>query len=244
MPAYDPTAGVIAPGQEGGYYDPSLFGKGGQVENFTAPPAATPTDYSGIMDQWNYWGNIQQYTPPNDLHFQASSQIQMLNDQMYGLGSYAGQGPMAGAADYWARPENSTAAIMGAQDRNNWVNSNHQMGPQGSAIQNNFANAAAYPGTGLPPGMEAPWMQQGWLNTPQSVTALSNLGQPATRGIQSSPPPGPAQSPAFTGQPSGNAGPRTANNWGIVAGQMLDGGNGGRSNYMGAPSWLRPLFGG
>jgi hypothetical protein len=193
--------------------------------------------YADLMGQWNTALNTQINTPPNAEHFAAMSTIQNLNDQMYGLGQYAGQGPVPGAAEYWAQPQNRPEAMMGAQDQQNWVNSNHQMGPQGSVIQNNMAGAAAYPETGLPPGQAAPWMQPGWLNTPQSIQSLSHLG------VQMPQQPGPSVAPAFSGQPPGVPGPRAPSNWGMAAGQALAGGNQGRANYM-VPAWLRPLWGG
>ena len=169
--------------------------------------------YADIMAQWQQAFDTQVNTPPNDEHFAASNSIKDLNDQLYGLGSYASQGPAQGGAEYWALPENQLPVVMGKQDTQNWTNSNYGMGPQGSVLQDNSANLQKYgAATGLPPGMEAYWSKPDWQNTPENISRV-NSDYYKYSGTQ--PPQTQAQTPPaqlrqgqnaqFTGAPSVNS---------------------------------------
>ena len=113
-----------------------------QITGMAEGGPVVPT-YTDLMAQWQPALRIQENTPPNAEHFAATDKIKDLNDQMYGLGKYAGQGPATGAQQWWNQ-QDTLQGQMAARDKANFVNSNGQMGSmwdqQRAAEQAQLAN--------------------------------------------------------------------------------------------------------
>jgi hypothetical protein len=140
---------------------------------------------------------------------------------------------------------------LGAIERNNADPNNTRIAPDFQGQHFDPATGGYVydnPGTPLYYGMGAAQQlgslgaNSGGYQPPNAPAAMAAYGQPPPMQLPQQPTQQQAQQiPAgFTGQPLGNAGPTAPGNWGMDAGQAL---NGGRANST-VPTWLKPMFGG